>query len=160
MKKWNLILIAIFLILPFGIQTRDVQDIPPVAQQIAEKIQLSIQNYKENMVPEGAALLCDAVLMTRPRDSWPEGFAEAIDSAKIRFSKGEFTEGAGNIRQAIKIFKPEQSPSSPEEDGQIGNLAQSILNKIESAVENFKIGEADKAVLLILESLTLLAPLL
>ena len=158
MKKWILILAAMLLILPFGIETRDLQDVPPVAQQIAGKIQLAIQNYKEDKVPEGATLLCDVILMTRPRTLWPEGFAETVDSAKSMFRKGQFSEGVADIKQAIKIFQPEQSTSSGEGDGQVANLARVILNKIESALEKFKAGEADRAVLLILESLALLAP--
>ena len=158
MKKWILILAAMFLILPLGIQTRDLQDVPPVAQQIANKTQLAIQNYKEDKLLEGATLLCDVVLMTRPLNSWPEGFAGAIDSARSTFQKGQFSEGVGHVKRAIKIFKPDYSSSPEEGGGSLAPIAQLILNKIESAIENFKTDDADQAVLLILESLALLSP--
>lgn len=148
----------IALILSISCQGQPHEEVPPVAQQIAEKIQQAVQSYKEDKVIEGAALLCDVVLMTRPRTSWPEGFAEAVDSAKGNFQTTNFSEGVGFIEKAIKIFKPDYLTSSSEDTGQVASIAQVILNKIEYAVENFKAGNADQAVLLILESLTLLAP--
>jgi len=158
MREWKWILIAITLILPSWIQARVLQEVPPIAQQIADKTQQAIQNYKEDKVPDGATLLCDVILMTRPRTSWPEGFTGAIDSARNTFQKGQFSEGVGHIKQAIKILKPEY-PTSPEEgDGSLADIAKLILNKIETAIEKFKAGDADQAVLLILESLALLSP--
>jgi hypothetical protein len=158
MRKRIPIIIGVVLILPLWFQARVLQDIPPLAQQIAEKMQLAIQNYKEDKVPEGATLLCDVVLMTRPRTSWPEGYAEAIDSAKDSFQKAAFSEGVGHIKRAIKIFKTDYSDSSDKDSGSIGAIAQLILNKIETAIETFKSGNTDQAVLLILESLVLLSP--
>jgi hypothetical protein len=158
MKKWIPILLGMVLFLPSRIQTRVLQDIPPLAQQISEKMQLAIQNYKEDKVPEGATLLCDVVLMTRPRTSWPEGFVGAVDSAKKTFQKGQFSEGIGYIKQAITIFRPEYPTFAEEGSRSPANIAKLILNKIESAIENLKAGDADQAVILILESLTLLSP--
>ena len=146
------------LILPFLVQARVLQDVPPIAQQIADKIQTAIRNYKEDRVPEGATLLCDVVLMTRPRTSWPEGFAGAVDSARDSFQKAALSEGVGHVKRAIRIFKPDYSVSSGQGGGSIGAIAQLILNKIEAAIENFKAGDADQAVLLIMESLALLSP--
>ena len=158
MRKWNVLLVVGILVLPFWVQAHVFQDVPPVAQQISEKIQLAIQNYKEDKIPEGAILLCDVVLSTRPRTSWPDGFAETIDSARNIFQKGQLAEGIGHIKRAIEIFKPDHETSSEKGDGSMAAITQLVLNKIESAVENFKSGDADLAVLLILESLTLLSP--
>ena len=159
MKRWILIIVVMVFILPFCLLACNSQDVPPVAQQIAEKIELAIQNYKENRVPEGAILLCDVVLMTRPLDSWPEGFAGEMDSAKSSFQKADFSDGVGHVTQAIKIFSPDSSLLAQGESGVPGPLAQIILNKLETSIENFKAGDADQAVMKILESLSLLSPI-
>ena len=158
MKKWIWLPLIMALILSISCQEQPQEEAPLVAKQIAEKIQQAVQSYKDDKVIEGAALLCDVILMTRPRTSWPEGFVEAVDSAKGSFQKTNFSEGVGFIEKAIKIFKPDYLTSSGEDTGQVANVAQVALSKIESAVENFKAGNADQAVLLILESLTLLVP--
>lgn len=158
MRKWNLVFLTAGLILTSWAQARIGQDVPPVAQQVAEKIQTAIQNYKDGKIPEGAASLCDVVLKTRPASSWPGGFEAAMGSARGMFLKGQFSEGVGFVRQAIKLFKPDYEEAPAEGSGSTAGLAQLALNKIESALENFKTGNADQAVLLILESLTLLGP--
>jgi hypothetical protein len=158
MKKWIGIPLMMALLIPISSQGQPQEEVPPLAQQIAENIQQAVQSYKNDEVVKGATILCDVVLMTRPSSAWPEGFTEALDSAKDSFQKTNFSEGVASIKKAIKIFKPDYLTSSEESTGQLANIAQIILNKIESAVENFKVGNADQAVLLILESLTLLSP--
>ena len=158
MKKWILIPLVVTLILPLCTQGLITQEVPPVVQEIANKIQQAVQSYRDDKVIEGATLLCDVVLMTRPRSSWPEGFAEAVDSAKDSFQKANFPEGVGHVKKAITIFKPGKTSPSSKDAGQLGSVAQAIMNTIRSAVENFQAGNADLGVLQILESLALLAP--
>ena len=146
------------LVLVISTQGRTQEEIPPLGQRIAENIQQAVLNYKDNNVIEGAALLCDVVLMVRPRTSWPDCFTEAIEMAKDSFLKADFSQGVGSIKEAIMIFKPDYSTPSSEKTAQAANIAQLTLDKIKSANENFKAGNADIAVLLILESLILLSP--
>ena len=158
MKKWIWIPLLMVLILLQSTMGQSQEKIPPVAQQIAEKIQMAIQSYKVDKVVEGATLLCDIILMTRPYTSWPQGFLEAIDFARGSFQETNFSEGVGSIKKAIEIFEPDSTPSSGDAEGPVGNISKVILNKLETAIENFKVGNVDQAVLLILESLALLTP--
>ena len=157
MKKriWMLIMMPLVLVIS---SLGQPQELPPLAQQICEKTQQAILYYKENNVIKGAALLCDVVLMVRPRTSWPDGFTEAVETAKGSFLKANFSNGVGSIKKAIIIFKPDYSRPSYDKTGQVANIAQLTLEKIKSALEKFKAGNADQAVLLILESLILLSP--
>ena len=160
MRKSKALLLSVGLILPLWIQARNFQDVPPLAQMIAENLQAAIQNYKDDQVPEGAMLLCDVILMTRPEASWPEGFTDAVDSAKDFFERAAFSEGAGYIKRAMKIFNPDYSEPSDQSGGSMAAIGRLILNKINTAIENFKAGDADQGVLSILESLALLGPAL
>jgi len=146
------------LVLVISIQGRTQKEIPPLGQRIAENTQQAVLNYKDSNVIEGAARLCDVVLMVRPRTSWPDGFTKAIETAKDSFLKADFSKGVGSIKRAIMIFRPDYSTLSSEKIGHVTNIAQLTLDKIKSANENFKAGNADQAVLLILESLILLSP--
>ena len=158
MNKWIVFLASGVLILPLCLPARNLQEVPALAQQILDMTQKAIQNYKEDNVTEGATLLCDVVLMTRPRDSWPEGFFGALGSARESFRNAAFPEGVSHIKRAINIHKPDHMDMSAVTSGSKAAIAQLILTKIESAIENFKTGDADSAVLLILESLALLNP--
>lgn len=158
MKKWIWIPVVISLILPMCSQKQATEEIPPVAEEMANKISLAIKNFEEGSVSEGAPQLLDVVLLTRPRSSWPDGFADAVESAKSSFKENNFSEGIDSVKKALKLFNPDMTEQTGETEGRITNLAEILRNKIQSATEKLKEGEADQAVILILESLLLLGP--
>lgn len=158
MNKWIVLLALGILTLPLWMQARELQEVPALAQQILDMTQRAIQNFKDDNVSEGATLLCDVVLMTRPRESWPEGFSGAMDSARNSFRNADFPEGVSHIKKAIKIHNSDYAETSGETDGSMAAIGRLILKKIEAAIENFKEGDTDSAVLSILESLALLSP--
>ncbi|NQT80625.1 MAG: hypothetical protein HQ555_09590 [Candidatus Aminicenantes bacterium] len=158
MKRWIWISLVISLILPLCGQDQRKEEIPPLAQEIANKISLALQKFEKGRATEGVPLLLDVILLTRPRSSWPDGFAGAIESAKDSFQNANYSEGTGYVKQAMGLFEPDKPRHIERNNGQISNIADTILNKIQSALEGFKTGNADQAVILILESLALLGP--
>ena len=158
MKKWIWIPVVISLILPMCNQKQATEEIPPVAQEAADKISLAIKNFEEGSVSEGAPQLLDVILLTRPRSSWPDGFVEGVESAKSSFKENNLPEGIDGVKKAVKLFNPDMTEQSGETEGRNINLAEILLIKIQSAAEKLKEGEVDQAVILILESLLLLGP--
>jgi len=185
MKKW--IWISIFILLIFLLfcqkQTReeraslekpqDTEKIASIAQEVETKTSLAISNFAEGKVDEGANLLLDAILLTRPSGSWPDNFENSILTAKKQFQEGNIQKGVGLISDALQLIKPatdmpkektEEEPKDVEqiqtkdEPSQIAPIAKLIRDKISAARGEFKDGNADKGVILILESLLLISP--
>ena len=185
MKKW--IWISIFILLIFLLfcqkQTREEraslekpkepEKISSVAQEVENKTSSAISSLTEGKVDEGANLLLDAILLTRPSGSWPENFENSILEAKKQFQEGNIQKGVGLISDALQLMKSttdmpkektEEEPKDVEqiqtkdEPSQIAPIAKLIRDKISAARGEFKDGNADKGVILILESLLLISP--
>ena len=135
------------------------EDIPSLAQIISEKMTTAVENFKEGKASEGALLLLDVVKLTRPESAWPEGFIDRIDTAEQAFKDNDFVCAVSEVKRALDLVIPEYPPIAPSDDeDQVSNLAKAILSKIQSAGAFFKMGNADRAVILILEALLLLGP--
>ena len=132
--------------------------IQPVGQSISEGMTSSVEKFKEGNASEGALLLLDVVTMTRPDDSWPDGFMDRIDTAQQAFKANDLVCGVAEVKRALDIIKPNQPVPAPSDDDQISNLAEALLGKIQSGAAFFKQGLADQAVVCILEALLLLSP--
>jgi hypothetical protein len=185
MKKW--IWISIFILLIFLLfcqkQTKEepanpekpqnVEKIAPIAQEIDKKASLAISNLAEGKVDEGASLLLDAVLLSRPSGSWPGHFENSILKAKEQFKEGNIQKGVVFISDALQLMKPSidmpkekteeefkdaEKMQKRDEPSQTAPIAKLIRDKISAAREEFKDGNADKGIILILEALQLFSP--
>jgi len=170
MKKWIWIPILILLIILLSCQKQNKEEPFPVAQEVENKILSSLDQFKEGKVAEGAGSLMEAVLLTEPSEYKPEGFENKILAAKDLFLEGNIFNGIELVSEALQLIK---SPSDikgekdKEEPGDTesvqkkdepGPIAELVRNNILSALEEFKKGNADQGVILILEALLLLAP--
>lgn len=181
MKKWIWIPILIIIILLLGCQKQDKEEstsldpskekeeIYPVAQEVQAKILASLDNLEQGNVAQGAGLLLEAVLLTRPSEDMPPGFEDKIKEAKEQFQRGNFKEGVELVSGARLLIKPETDMLEKKEKEYLGAeqalekdeiapIAEIFRNKILAAQDQFKKGSADEGVLLILEALQLLAP--
>jgi len=180
MKKWIWIAVLILIIILFSCQKKqepvsvakaeDTEKIYPVAQEVENKISSAVANLAEGKVVEGAQLLLDAVLLTQPGEYMPEGFEEKILMAKDQFRSGNMGNALESISDALLIIKPssdktvEEDTKEPEESEQVQKreevapVAELVRNKIFAAHDQFQEGNADKGVILILESLLLIGP--
>ena len=185
MKKW--MWISIFILIIFLLfcqkQTReeqaslekpqDAEKIASIAQEVDNKTSLAISNFAEGKVGEGANLMLDAILLTRPSGSWPDNFENSILAAKEQFQEGNIQKGVELISDALQLMKPstdipvEKAKKEPEdvekvqekdEPSRIAPIAGIMRDKILAAREQFKEGNADKGVILILEALQLFSP--
>lgn len=178
MKKWLWIPILIVLIILLSCQKKqepvsvekpeDTEKIYPVAQEVDNKISSAVTNLAEGKVAEGAQLLLDAVLLTKPSEHMPEGFEEKILMAKDQFQSGDMGNALESISDALQLIKlpaeleaekkePKEAEQVPESE-EVPPIAELIRDKILAAREQFKEGKADKGVVLILESLLLFGP--
>ena len=185
MKKW--MWISIFILIIFLLfcqkQTReeqvslekpqDAEKIASVAQEVNNKIQSAISSLTEGKVDVGANLLLDVVLLTRLSGSWPGNFENSILTAKEQFKEGKIQKGVELISDALQVMKSttdmpkekvNQDPKDAEkvqkkdEPARIAPIAEIMRDKILAAREQFKEGNADKGVILILEALQLFSP--
>jgi hypothetical protein len=180
MKNWVLIAVLVLIIILFSCQKKqestsvekaeDTEKIYPVAQEIENNISLAVVNLSEGKVAEGAQLLLDAVLLTRPSEYMPEGFEEKIFTAKDQFLSGNISNALEFISDALLLVKPpsdttaEKDNELPKETEQvekteeIAPIAELVRNKILATREQFQKGNTDQGAVLILESLLLLGP--
>jgi len=182
MKKWMWISIFILLIFVLFCQKQNKEEtaileksqqtekISPVAKEIENKIQSAISSLAEGKVDEGANLLLDAVLLTRPSGSWPDNFENSILEAKEQFQDGNIQKGVELISDALQLMKSatdiakekakEETKESEQvqEKDELAPIAELIKDKILKARKEFKEGDADKGVILLLESLLLFSP--
>jgi hypothetical protein len=185
MKKW--IWISIFILLFFLLfcqkqtkeepasleKPREPEKISSIAEEVENKTSSAISSLTEGKVDEGANLLLDAVLLTRPSGSWPDNFENSILEAKEQFQEGNIQKGVELVADALQLMKsatdiPKEKTEEESKDveqvqtidepSQIAPIAKLIRDKISAAREEFKDGNADKGVILILEALQLFSP--
>lgn len=180
---WISIFILIIFLLFCQKQTREGQvnsekpqseeKISSIAKEVENKTSSAISNLAEGKVDEGANLLLDAILLTRPRGSWPGNFENSILTAKEQFQEGKIQKGVELISDALQLMKSttdislEKAKKDPkdaekvqkkDEPARIAPIAEIMRDKILAAREEFKEGNADKGIILILEALQLLSP--
>lgn len=180
---WISIFILIIFLLFCQKQTREGQvsldkpqneeKISSIAKEVENKTSSAISNFAEGKVDEGANLLLDAILLTRPSGSWPDNFENSILTAKEQFQEGKIQKGVELISDALQLMKSttdislEKAKKDPkdaekvqkkDEPARIAPIAEIMRDKILAAREQFKEGNADKGVILILEALQLFSP--
>jgi hypothetical protein len=156
-KPWILCLGAVFALLLLGPYSAQAET-PSLAKMISEKMDNAVVSYKQGRFADGALLLLDVVKMTRPEKAWPAGFDDEIDAVTAALKNNDLAGGTSHVKAALGIFRPGYSFPAANEEGPISNIAEAVLSKIQTAKNSFKIGDADAAVVQILESLLLLAP--
>ncbi|GAH69360.1 unnamed protein product [marine sediment metagenome] len=185
MKKWMLIAILILIIILLSCQKQNTEEPAvlekakgkeesyPIAAEIGSNLLTVLDQLDRGSVDKGAALLLDAVLLTRPNENMPQEFENKILASKFKFQQRNYAEAVELITEALLIFKTcadlpgekdkeertdiEQTQKK-EESSQIAPIAELMRSKILSAIDEFKKGNADKGVIFILESLQLFGP--
>jgi hypothetical protein len=185
MKKLILIPVFILIIMLLFCQKQNKEElvslekaqekerIAPIAKEVENRISSAINNLEKGNVTEAANLLLEAILLTKPSEYLPDDFEEIILAAKEQFQAGNIHKGVELVSEALMIvksdseIKEERDRAEPKDVGQpqkkdepppIAPIAEMVRNKILAAREEFKKGNADKGVILILESLQLFGP--
>ncbi len=182
MKKWLIIPILILLFIIFACKKSREQaemraaktdqqlqeQIAPIAQEVASNLDSAIKAFQAGNAADGATKLLETVLLIRPRESWPEGFESAVSQAKEKFQAGQFSAGVGLVSDALALIR-EPAEAEEEKGEAVGEevepqekepapVAEAVRNKILAAGEEFKEGNGDTGIILLLEALELLAP--
>lgn len=182
MKKWMLIPLMILIVLLLitcqkqksekqGVLDQPQEEkIARIAQEIENKVSMAMENLAQNKIGEGSNLLLDVILLAKPRAQMPDDLEDKILAAKEQFQSGNISEGADLASEALLIFKTakeiatetdEEKPAELEQEPETEEpfpIAEKVRASILSAKEEFKKGEADNGIILILESLSLFAP--
>jgi protein involved in sex pheromone biosynthesis len=182
MKKWLIIPILILLFIIFACKKQGEQaemraaktdkqlqeQDAPIAQEIATNLDTTIKAFQAGNAAGGAAKLLDTVLLVKPRESWPEGFESAISQAKEKFQAGQFSAGVGLVSDALALIRPPAQAEEEKEEvagedvesqeREPAPMAEAVRNKILAAGQEFKEGNGDEGVILLLEALELLGP--
>lgn len=182
MKKWIWIPVLILLIIIFSCQKKnkgelassekvpEKEEVSPVAKEVDNKILSAINNFEKGRASEGANVLLEAVLLTKPSEYMPEDFESTILAAREQFKDGNIPKGLELISEALLLIKTdagitaEKAKEELKDEEQVkrkdepGPVAELVRNKILAAREEFKKGNAEKGVILILESLLLFGP--
>ena len=182
MKKWIWIAILVLLVILFSCQKQNKEEqaslekaqkkeeIYPVAQEVENKILSAIGNFEKGKASEGADSLLDAILLTKPSEYMPEGLENKILLAKKQFQHGNYSKAGELISEALLLTRSGPDLADKKEKKDLESVehtqrkekpspvAELVRNKILAAREEFKKGNADKGVVLLLESLQLLGP--
>lgn len=185
MKKWIVIAILILIIILLSCQKQNLEEPAilekakereesyPIAENIRTNLLTALDQLENGNIDKGALLLLDAVLLTSPYENMPEGFENKILASKDQFQQRNYAEAVELVTEALLIFKiganlpgekdkeeitDIEQAQKKEELSQIAPLAQLMRSKILSAMDEFKKGNANKGVILILESLQLFGP--
>jgi hypothetical protein len=146
------------------------EEIFPVAQEVDNKILSALGNFEKGKASEGADSLLEAILLTKPSEYMAEGFENKILSAKEQFQHGNYGKAGELISEALLLIKSgsditdtkdKKEPKAVEHiqrKDEPSPIAELVRNKILAAREEFKKGNADKGVILLLESLQYLGP--
>ncbi len=133
-------------------------EIPAVAQKIDDLLSRSQQLLKAGHMAEGVDALLTAVILVKPRTSWPEGFLTTVELARKQFGVKNFQKGLINVKRAYRMIRLSEESSDQEETEQIINVAELVKGKIIEAKERFKEAEVVAGVTEILEAICLLLP--
>ena len=182
MKKWIFIAILILIIILLSCQkqkegeqtvlekTTGKEESYQIAERIGTNLLTALDQLEKGNIDKGAELLLSAVLLSRPSENMPEGFENKILAAKVQFQQRNYAEAGELITEALLIFKTSadipsekdkkqrtdvERSQKKEEPPQIAPIAELTRGKILAAIEEFKKGNVDKGVILILESLQL-----
>ncbi len=170
MKKWLWVPILVILFFLFCCKNQDKagqenvvtqsgsEAFAAIAQKVKTNLDLAVENLAQGQVGDGARLLLDSVLLVKPHDQWPAGFADDVSTAKEHFASGNIPDALGCVSKALDLIKPSENDEPSVESGEIASVASLMKEKISEVKEEFEKGNADKGVILILESLQLLAP--
>jgi len=185
MKKSILIAILILIIILLSCQkqkkgeqtvlekAKGKEESYQIAAEIGNNLLTALDQLEKGNVDKGAELLLDAVLLSRPSENMPQGFENKILATKVQFQQRNYAEAVELISEALLIFETSadlpgekdkeertsiEQAQKKEEPSQIAPTAEIMRSKILSAMDEFKKGNADKGVILILESLQLFAP--
>ena len=141
-----------------------------VAEKINSNILSAMDELKNGNVIEGADLLLEVVLLTKPKEYMPEGFENKISLARDQFQEGNLSEGIKLASEALLIIessgdtiegKGKEELKQVEQIQEKDNtppIAEIVSHKILAAHQQFQSGNADKGVILLLESLQLFGP--
>jgi len=173
MKKWIWIPILILLIILLSCQKQNKEQPFPIAQEVENKILSAIDQLEKGRVAGGAELLLEAVLLTKPDSDWQDEFKSKIVAAKDQFKNENYDKGVELVSEALLLMKSssditdEKDKEEPVDVGPtqkkdepfpIAPIAEMVRTKILLALDEFKEGNADKGVELILEALVLFSP--
>ncbi len=182
MKKWMWITILVLLIILLSCKKQNrgeltslekaqkKEEIFQVAQEVDNKILSALGNFEKGKASEGADSLLEAILLTKPSEYMPEGFENKILSAKEQFQHGNYGKAGELISEALLLIKSgsditdtkdkkeTESVEHIQKKDEPSPVAELVRNKILAAREEFKKGNTDKGVILLLESLQYLGP--
>lgn len=182
MKKgiWISIFMGIIIMVSCQQQNRDVSgalentqqkdEVYAVAERINANIFSAMDELKNGNVAESAELLLEAVLLTKPEEYMVEGFEKKISSARHQFQDRNITEGVELVSEALRMIESGEEPLERKEKEELEKveriqkkdepppLAEIVKNKILAAHQEFQKGNADKGVVLLLESIQLFGP--
>lgn len=170
MKKWLWVPILVILFFLYccqqqekaeqaGVETESGGEaVAAIAQTIQNNLDSAVESLEQGQIAKGAGLLLDSVLLVRPQDQWPEGFADNIASAKEHFTAGSYPDAVGDVTKALDLIKQTEDTELSSEGGEIAPVAAVIKGKIAEAKKAFTQGNADLGVITILEALQLFAP--
>ena len=138
-------------------ETLPAETISPVAQDVENRMSEAMELMAKGQATEGATLLLDVILLAGPRATFPEGFETLITQARERYQAGSLSEAVETISRALDLLQPPQQQIK-ERKGEIAPLAEKFRENILAAKQEFRKGNADQGIRLILISLKLLAP--
>jgi len=136
--------------------------VAPLAQNVDTILTAAVSRIENSEVSQGVLLLLDAIMATRPTELWPNGFVQTIAVCRDHFQKNDFRSGGEAASRALATLGFSANPASPQgtsaTSGQIPPLAERVKAGIVAAKEEFKKGNADDGVVIILQTLQMLAP--
>lgn len=182
MKKgiWVLFCIVVIIMISCQGQNKDVsgaledtqqkEEVYAVAERINANILSAMDELKNGNVNEGADLLLEAILLTKPEEYMVEGFEKKILSARHQFQDRNIREGVKLVSEALLMLESGEEAlegKGKEELGKVEQIQQKdelpliaeiVSQKISAAHQEFQKGKADKGVVLLLESIQLFGP--
>ena len=129
-----------------------------------------MDEFKNGNVIDGADLLLEVVLLTKPKEYMPEGFENKISLARDKFHDRNLNEGIKLVSEALLMIESSgntlegkgkeelKQVAQIQEKDNIPPIAEIVNHKILAAHQQFQSGNADKGVVLLLESLQLFGP--
>jgi hypothetical protein len=182
MKKgsWILVFMVFIIMVSCQSQNKDVsgaledtqqrEKVYAVAKKINANILSAMDELKKGNVNEGADLLLEAVLLTKPKEFMAEGLEKKISSARHQFQNRNMKEGVELVSEALLMIesgeealkgkdnKELEKVEQIQQKDELPQLAEIVSNKILAAHQEFQKGNAERGVVLLLESIRLFGP--